>query len=261
MSTHKERVSQVFDRAAKEYGHDLSAFFQEFGKGLVHHARIAPGMKGLDLATGTGAVLFPAAEAVGKTGHVTGIDLSPEMIREASETAKKSSVQNVTLKVMDAEELSFADQSFDFITCGFGLFFFPSVEKALAECKRVLKPDGIFAASTWGDPPKLSSLLMQEAVTLSQKPSLDAHPLFSKESLRAALENATFQEIQIAQEILPISYPSVEGWLGSLWSHGARTHFEDLSTPNLQKIETLAKNLAEKLGLNETLHVYYARCR
>jgi len=55
--------------------------FRYFGARLVEAAGVEPGDRVLDVATGRGAVLFPAAERVGPTGEVTGIDLSPEMVR------------------------------------------------------------------------------------------------------------------------------------------------------------------------------------
>ena len=49
---------------------------------------------------------------------------------------------------MDAEKLEFPDNSFDFVFCGFALFFFPSILKAVSEFKRVLKPGGRLVVST-----------------------------------------------------------------------------------------------------------------
>ena len=50
---------------------------------------------------------------------------------------------------MDAEELTFPAESFDCVTCGFGIMFFPDQDRALAQMRRVLKPGGCLAISTW----------------------------------------------------------------------------------------------------------------
>jgi len=50
---------------------------------------------------------------------------------------------------MDAEELTFPAKSFDCVTCGFGIMFFPDQDRALAQMPRVLKPGGCLAVSTW----------------------------------------------------------------------------------------------------------------
>ena len=53
---------------------------------------------------------------------------------------------------MDAEQLDFADGSFDVVLCGFGIMFFPDQNRALSEFRRVLKPGGTLAVSTWKEP-------------------------------------------------------------------------------------------------------------
>ena len=62
---HKKRVTDIFDRAALEYGEKGCAFFDYFGERLVQLAHPAAGDHILDVATGKGAVLIPAAKAVG----------------------------------------------------------------------------------------------------------------------------------------------------------------------------------------------------
>ncbi|MGE5462125.1 MAG: class I SAM-dependent methyltransferase [Syntrophothermus sp.] len=113
-------------------------------------AQISNGARILDIATGRGAVLFPAAEAVGEQGHVTGIDLSKEMVEETRREIQGRNLKNVDLKIMDSEHLEFPDGSFDLVFCSFAIFFFPQLERALSEMMRVLKPGGRIAVSTWG---------------------------------------------------------------------------------------------------------------
>ena len=63
---------------SKVPGEDRKAaldYWQYFGARLVHHARLSAGVRVLDVGCGSGSSLFPAAEAVGETGFVTGIDL------------------------------------------------------------------------------------------------------------------------------------------------------------------------------------------
>jgi ubiquinone/menaquinone biosynthesis C-methylase UbiE len=112
-------------------------------------AQIPSGSKVLDVATGRGAVLYPASESVGFQGSVTGIDLSEKMVQETNkELAGKKMFSNVEVRQMDAEHLGFPDESFDFVLCGFAIFFFPQLDKAMAEFHRVLKPTGQICVST-----------------------------------------------------------------------------------------------------------------
>jgi len=78
---HKQSVSKIFDGAAPTYGQVGPAFFSHFGRRLVDIAGIPGGSQVIDIATGRGEVLFPAAESVGLDGKVTGIDLSKIMVQ------------------------------------------------------------------------------------------------------------------------------------------------------------------------------------
>ena len=75
----KQHIGGIFGRAALTYDQVGPPFFPHFGKRLVDIAKISPGSKVLDVATGRGALLFPAAEAVGQYGQVVGIDLAETM--------------------------------------------------------------------------------------------------------------------------------------------------------------------------------------
>lgn len=177
MKDHKQWVSEIFDRTAFEYGKKSSSFFSYFGQRLVEHASILPDQHVLDVATGKGAVLFPLAEAVGPSGKVVGIDISEQMIRETSKEVLERNIPWIELQCMDAERLDFSDNYFDFVFCGFALFFLPSIPTALSEFKRVLKSGGILVVSTWGEDSKLDTLINEEIKKYCNTNSLIATPL------------------------------------------------------------------------------------
>jgi ubiquinone/menaquinone biosynthesis C-methylase UbiE len=140
MSNHKEWACKMFDKASPCYGKKSGSFFEYFGKRLVEQVKIDPRSTILVVATGRGAVLFPLAQEVGMSGRVVGIDVSQEMLHETAKEALERNIHNLELLCMDTERLDFFDHSFDFLFCGFALFCFPSLSKALSEFKRVLKP-------------------------------------------------------------------------------------------------------------------------
>lgn len=146
MNGHKQWVSEIFDRTAPEYGKKSSSFFSYFGNRLVEQVDIPSNSHILDVATGRGAVLFPLAQAVGPSGKVVGIDISRQMIKETSKDVIERNLNWVELQHMDAEQLDFPNNSFDFVFCGFALFFLPSISTALSEFKRVLKPGGMLVS-------------------------------------------------------------------------------------------------------------------
>jgi ubiquinone/menaquinone biosynthesis C-methylase UbiE len=146
----KARVALMFTEMASTYGAGAD-LFADFGRDLVATAAIQPGERVLDLACGRGACLRPASEAVGAAGHVLGLDLSPTMVELTADELRRDNVANAEVRVGDAEHLDLADESFDVVTCGFGVFLFPSPSVALAESRRVLRVGGRYAASTFTD--------------------------------------------------------------------------------------------------------------
>ena len=102
-----------------------------------------PGMRVLDLACGPGTLSRRLAQQVSPGGEVVGVDLAPGMI----ELARAAETPNARFEVMDIEQLSFADASFDAAACGHGLQFVPELTVALHEARRVLRRHARFAAS------------------------------------------------------------------------------------------------------------------
>jgi O-methyltransferase / aklanonic acid methyltransferase len=149
----KDTLEQLFDGAAKSYDHTGPSIFIMFGGRLVETVPLAEGSRVLDVATGAGAVLLPAARLVGPDGHVTGIDLSGEIIKEAERAAREAGLTNTDLLKMDAEHLEFPDESFDAVLCALALFLFPDMEAALREMRRVCKPGGHIGVSVFDKTP------------------------------------------------------------------------------------------------------------
>jgi len=116
---------------------------------LVKFAGIAPGMRLLDVACGTGVAAIPAARVGAK---VTALDLTPELLERARFNATLAGVE-IQWHEGDVEKLPFADSTFDAVISQFGHIFAPRPAMALAEMLRVLRPGGTIAFSTW--PPEL----------------------------------------------------------------------------------------------------------
>jgi len=129
------------------------------------------GLKVLDIATGPGMVARRAATLVGESGAVVGVDIAEEAVYVARERANEDGLDNVTFETMDAENLLFADSSFDRVIISFGLMHFPDSAKALAEVWRVLRPGGIVAVAVWAEAEEVPTLqLALEAITRNFPP-------------------------------------------------------------------------------------------
>jgi O-methyltransferase/aklanonic acid methyltransferase len=143
----RSATARSYDELSPSYN-QIIPFFTYFGERLVSAARISEGHRVLDVATGQGACLIPAAVAVGPSGAVVGIDISEQMIEVLNRSIDRAGLRHVQVELMDAESLTFDDSSFDAVTCAFAIFHLDRM-RALAEFARVLQPGGTIAFSTF----------------------------------------------------------------------------------------------------------------
>ena len=118
------------------------------GCGLpTEHAGLAPGQTVVDLGSGAGNDVFIARSAVGETGRVIGVDMTPEMIAKARENASRRGFRNVEFRLGDIEALPVDDASADVVVSNCVLNLVPDKKRAFAEIFRILKPGGRFCVS------------------------------------------------------------------------------------------------------------------
>jgi ubiquinone/menaquinone biosynthesis C-methylase UbiE len=148
----QKRVQRYgWDRAALDYESLWQAQLSSAQTQLLASVSLRPGVRVLDVACGTGLVTFSAAQAVGPTGRVLGVDLSGRMIEAARRRAEERNTSNTTFARMDAESLDLPDAGFDVVLCSLGLMYMPDPEKAVREMVRVLRPGGRLVLAVWGE--------------------------------------------------------------------------------------------------------------
>jgi ubiquinone/menaquinone biosynthesis C-methylase UbiE len=154
----KELFPGTFSRHASAYKarlDEVMARGEARGRiAVIDWAGPTPGKRILDLGCGPGTLSYPLAQAVSPGGEVVGIDLAPGMIDLAKRGAPAG--LPVRFELMDMEELRFPDHGFDAAVSGHGLQFVPDLRRALAETRRVLKPEAHMAASVPVDPIEVS---------------------------------------------------------------------------------------------------------
>ena len=120
--------------------------FQPYAADLAARAAALPARRVLEIAAGTGVVTRGLASRLGRDVDIVATDLNPPMLEHA---ARIGTSRLVEWQPADAQQLPFADASFDAVVCQFGVMFFPDRPKAFAQARRVLRPGGTLLFNVW----------------------------------------------------------------------------------------------------------------
>ncbi|MGM0921650.1 MAG: demethylmenaquinone methyltransferase [Bacillota bacterium] len=140
----EERVHSVFEKIYKNYDKMNSVIsFQRhiaWRRETMKRMNVKQGSIALDVCCGTADWTIAMADAVGEKGRAIGLDFSNNMLKIGREKIKNYS--NIELIHGNAMELPFEDNTFDYVTIGFGLRNVPEYMTVLKEMHRVVKPGG-----------------------------------------------------------------------------------------------------------------------
>jgi len=201
ISEQQSQAFKEFERAgwakqAEHYDSLVGQMTRQAVDALLAAVGAKAGARLLDVACGPGYV---AAEATLRGLDVIGADIAADMVEQA-----RGRFGGTKFDIADAENLRYADNSFDAVTCAFGMLHFPRPGRAVAEAYRVLRPGGRFAFSVWCGPAKAKVItLIAETVQRHADGSvaLPAGPgtftLSDPWILTALMEAAKFTDVRI----------------------------------------------------------------
>jgi ubiquinone/menaquinone biosynthesis C-methylase UbiE len=187
-------IPEIYDRYL------VPLIFEPYALDLAGRVAARRPRRVLETAAGTG-VLTRAMAARLPDAHIVATDLNQPMLDHAS---RRQAAGSVEWRPADALALPFGDQSFDVVTCQFGVMFFPDRVKGFSEARRVLKPSGRFLFNVWD---RISENDFADVVTeavaelfpddpprfLARTP----HGHHDTERIRADLQAAGFTDISI----------------------------------------------------------------
>jgi SAM-dependent methyltransferase len=180
---------------------------------LADRAALHPGERILDVACGTGAVARIAAQRVGPGGHVTALDINPQMLAVGRSLPPVAGAP-VEWREGSALDLPLPDSAFDAVLCQLGLQFFPDRPTALREMRRVTSPGGRLVASVYGpiehNPANhaLSDALDRRVAPGTSLTKRKEHALANPAELAEVVAGAGFADVSLATDTITIDYDS-----------------------------------------------------
>jgi SAM-dependent methyltransferase len=167
---------------------------------FVDWLAMPPGAHVLDVACGTGNVALPLAR---RGALVTGVDIAANLIAQAKERAAAEGL-TVQFDEGDAEQLPYADASFDAVVSMFGAMFAPRPEVVAAELARVLKPGGRLAMANWNPGSFSGKMFKVSARHVAPPAGIPPPVLWGEETIVRERLAPYFREIETA--LVPIDF-------------------------------------------------------
>jgi ubiquinone/menaquinone biosynthesis C-methylase UbiE len=241
----------------KEWWEPIEKGAQKLSQRLIELAKIKPGQRVLDVATGIGEPSISAAKVVGTGGHVLATDISRQMLAIAKERARFLGLQDIIeFKESDAENLDLTNSLFDAALCRWGLMLLPNLEAAIGKIYSSLASGGRFAAAVWADATKvpvisLATRIIGSQIQMSAPQQGVPNPFSLAETnkLENSLARAGFRDIHIDTVIVTFEFESGEDYCRYCQAVSASARIA-LSKETEERKEDVWRRVAEEAARN-----------
>ncbi|MDZ5662601.1 methyltransferase domain-containing protein [Nocardioides sp. S-58] len=252
----KARIAGVFDRASATYDQLGIEFFGTAAAELVRRTDPRPGESVLELGSGRGASVLPAAEAVGPRGRVVATDLAPGML--AGLRALTADVPWVQVAEGDAEHPP--EGPWDVVQAGLVLFFLPDLHGTLDRVRDVLAPAGRLGFTWFGESDDSWQELTRQLRELAPEPAgpdpadEDRGPFSSVATMHDVLSDHGFLDPTTSTIRVQVEFSDADQWWAWIWSAGLRVMVERLEAHGvLDRARAVAAPELERRAIAGTL--------
>jgi len=189
---------------------------------LFAQVGLGPGMRALEIGSGTGDLALLVAARVGPAGSVLATDASPPMLEVAVRLAREGGIANVSTCAVRAEDLDLPPGSFDAAISRNCLMFVTDLPRALGAIRTALRPGARFAASVWGPLERnvfhgapIAAVRRRRAIPSPAPEVVRAFSLSDGDGVVTALRGAGFRRVELRPVAAPRKFPSFEEALKS----------------------------------------------
>jgi len=214
----------VFDAVSASYDQSGVPYFGPIATALAGRLAVRTGERVVELGCGRGALTLLLADAVGATGRVDAVDLSPAMVALAREAT--AGLPQVSATVADAADPPLAEASYDVAAASLVLFFLPDPVAGLARWRELVAAGGRAGVTTFARPtPSWAAmeLILEEAVAAEADAATlrsgSGGPFASDEGVEGLFAEAGWREPRTEVEVLDVPFLDIDQW--QAWLHGS----------------------------------------
>lgn len=256
MTNYNEYKQQIIDfyDGRNDYDND---FTRTRAVNLLELVDLQPKQTILDVATGTGFIAISAAEKVGNTAKIIGVDFASKMLARARAKIEALKLNNIELLEEDVDRLNFADRSFDAIFCSSAIVLFTDPRSAILSWYNWLKPKGTVAFSVYFQESFFTPVILQVCTQLGYDlPNL--HNTFGTPAKsKKILQEIGFKQIEVKIKEMGkyLSLEEAQNWWKGDWLHPQ--YHPLLKLDSVQREELKAKFRQEISKLSTAKGVWY----
>jgi ubiquinone/menaquinone biosynthesis C-methylase UbiE len=162
LDEYKQAIAESYNLRSESY--DRSDWHMQICRQLLAYSQISHGQHILDIGTGTGHLAIAAAQLVGASGRVIGIDISEGMLEQAKSKVAALGLNNIEFQLADAEKLSYPNDSFHRILCANTFPWLEAKAATLQLWHRLLKPGGKLGIHTPADTAYTGAVILKQVL-------------------------------------------------------------------------------------------------